>query len=83
MNIWGGLEASTKKERQPKKCFAHCYLRAQWKTLFCIGQKAFINGPELAYCLREIRRTCETRMAEMGIGKDLRAQIQSHGLGGV
>ncbi len=35
------------------------------------------------YSLRDIRRTCETRMAEMGIGKDLRAQIQSHGLGGV
>lgn len=35
------------------------------------------------YCLRDIRRTCETRMAEMGIRKDLRAQIQSHGLGGV
>jgi integrase len=33
--------------------------------------------------LRDIRRTCETRLAELGISRDLRAQIQSHGLGGI
>lgn len=33
--------------------------------------------------LRDIRRTCETMMASMGISKDLRAQLLSHGLGGV
>jgi len=33
--------------------------------------------------LRDIRRTCETMLAAMGISKDLRAQLQSHGLGGV
>lgn len=33
--------------------------------------------------LRDIRRTCETAMARMGISKDVRAQIQSHGLGGI
>ncbi len=33
--------------------------------------------------LRDIRRTCETRLAALGISRDLRAQIQSHGLGGV
>lgn len=32
---------------------------------------------------RDLRRTAETVMASMGISKDLRAQIQSHGLGGV
>lgn len=32
---------------------------------------------------RDLRRTSETLMAGMGISKDLRAQIQSHGLGGV
>jgi hypothetical protein len=36
-----------------------------------------------AFQMRDIRRTCETMMAAMGISKDLRAQIQSHGLGGV
>ena len=35
------------------------------------------------FMLRDIRRTCETMLAAMGISKDLRAQIQSHGLGGV
>lgn len=33
--------------------------------------------------VRDLRRTAETVMASMGISKDLRAQIQSHGLGGV
>lgn len=32
---------------------------------------------------RDLRRTAETLMAGMGISKDLRAQLQSHGLGGV
>ena len=31
----------------------------------------------------DIRRTCETQQAACGIGRDVRAQIQSHGLGGV
>jgi len=35
------------------------------------------------FLLADVRRTCETRMAELGVSKDLRAQIQSHGLGGV
>ena len=33
--------------------------------------------------LRDIRRTCETALARLGISRDVRAQIQSHGLGGV
>jgi integrase len=33
--------------------------------------------------LRDIRRTCETMLAEMGISKDTRAQLLSHGLSGV
>ena len=36
-----------------------------------------------SFLLRDIRRTCETMLAAMGISKDLRAQIQSHGLGGI
>lgn len=35
------------------------------------------------YSWRDLRRTCETMLAKMGISKDLRAQIQSHGLSGV
>lgn len=33
--------------------------------------------------VRDLRRTAETMLAAMGITKDLRAQLQSHGLGGV
>ena len=33
--------------------------------------------------LRDIRRTCETMLAGMGISKDSRAQLLSHGLSGV
>lgn len=36
-----------------------------------------------SYQMKDIRRTCETMMAAMGISRDTRAQIQSHGLSGV
>lgn len=36
-----------------------------------------------AFDLRDIRRTCETMLAKIGISKDLRAQLLSHGLSGV
>ena len=33
--------------------------------------------------LRDLRRTCETMLAGLGVSSDIRAQLQSHGLGGV
>jgi integrase len=33
--------------------------------------------------LRDLRRTCETMLAALGVSSDIRAQLQSHGLGGV
>jgi integrase len=36
-----------------------------------------------AFRLGDIRRTCETRLAALGVSKDVRAQLQSHGLSGV
>lgn len=36
-----------------------------------------------AFNLRDIRRTCETMLAGMGISRDTRAQLLSHGLSGV
>ena len=36
-----------------------------------------------AFDLRDLRRTCETMLAGMGISKDTRAQLLSHGLSGV
>ncbi len=38
------------------------------------------HGP---FSLRDLRRTAETQMAALGISSDVRAQIQSHGLGGI
>ncbi len=36
-----------------------------------------------SFDLRDIRRTCETMLAGMGISRDTRAQLLSHGLSGV
>lgn len=35
------------------------------------------------FSIADIRRTVETRLADLGIHSDVRAQLQSHGLGGV
>lgn len=40
------------------------------------------NGLE-PFVWRDLRRTCETRMAGLGIAPHIRAQIQSHGLSGI
>ena len=37
----------------------------------------------LAFDARDIRRTCETLLAGMGVNRDIRAQLLSHGLSGV
>ena len=47
-----------------------------------ISKKQEAEGAE-PYGWRDLRRTCETMLAKMGISKDLRAQIQSHGLSGI
>lgn len=38
---------------------------------------------ERYFQLRDIRRTCETMLAMIGVSRDLRAQLLSHGLSGV
>lgn len=47
--------------------------------------KAMLSAGESrgAFQLGDLRRTCETLLAAMGVSSDVRAQIQSHGLGGV
>ena len=42
--------------------------------------KAMAGSPFKA---RDLRRTCETMLAALGISRDVRAQVLSHGLGGV
>ena len=42
------------------------------------------NGTATAHFqFSDLRRTAETRLAALGTSKDVRAQLQSHGLGGV
>jgi hypothetical protein len=41
------------------------------------------NKISKGFHLADMRATCETHMARLGVSKDLRAQIQSHGLGGI
>ena len=50
------------------------------------GKRATAISKEMkgeAFDLRDIRRTCETMLAGMGINRDTRAQLLSHGLSGV
>lgn len=44
-----------------------------------------IEGGEArtSFQMRDIRRTCETMLAAMGVTMEVRAQLQSHGLGGI
>lgn len=49
-------------------------------------ETAMATGGELErgpFSMRDLRRTAETHMAALGVSSDLRAQIQSHGLGGI
>src|SRR5438552_10230616 len=36
-----------------------------------------------SFSLRDLRRTAETHLAALGVSSDVRAQLQSHGLGGI
>ena len=47
--------------------------------------KAMVKAGEARepFQLRDLRRTAETMLASLGVSSDVRAQIQSHGLGGV
>lgn len=46
---------------------------------------AMVAAGEVAepFTLGDLRRTVETRLAALGIGADVRARLQSHGLGGI
>lgn len=47
--------------------------------------KAMVEAGEVrsSFSMRDIRRTCETQLAALGVSKDMRGQLLSHGLGGV
>jgi integrase len=41
------------------------------------------NASVMRFSARDLRRTCETHLAELRISKDIRAQLLSHGISGV
>lgn len=41
------------------------------------------NASIKPFSARDLRRTCETRLAELGVSKQVRAQLLSHGISGV
>ena len=51
----------------------------------CAISKKLVASKEIArgFKLADVRRTCETLLSKLRVHKDVRAQIQSHGLGGV
>lgn len=70
-------ESASKEDR--KELFPFSF-QMPGKRLKAICQELEIAEP---FDLRDIRRTVETRMAALGISKDIRAQLLSHGLSGV
>lgn len=54
-------------------------------TLVTGISKAMVTACEARepFQLRDLRRTCETMLAALGVSREVRAQLQSHGLGGV
>lgn len=61
------------------------------ETLFKVSERTIGNRvseisksiSDTPFNLRDIRRTCETMLASLGINKDTRAQLLSHGISGV
>ncbi len=47
--------------------------------------KSLVNAKliQVPFQMRDLRRTCETMLAALGVTKDIRAQLLSHGLSGV
>lgn len=65
--------------------------QSEEEALFEVSERTISNRvseisasiSEVPFDLRDIRRTCETQLASMGINKDTRAQLLSHGISGV
>ena len=54
------------------------------KAVSEISAQLLAQGQSRApFQLRDLRRTTETHLANLGVSKDIRAQLLSHGLGGV
>jgi hypothetical protein len=54
-----------------------------WELLAAEDKKKGLTNPIEKFTFRDIRRTCETQLGSIGINKDLRAHVLSHGRSGV
>jgi integrase len=55
---------------------------SEWVTELSAAMVA-ANESRESFQLRDLRRTLETLLARLGVSRDVRGQVQSHGLGGV
>jgi integrase len=63
---------------------SHIQIETLSNAVHGISKKMVENKEARApFQMRDIRRTCETMLAAMGISRDVRAQLLSHGIGGV
>ncbi|AXM97691.1 tyrosine-type recombinase/integrase [Pseudomonas plecoglossicida] len=78
-----------KKYQEGAWCFSthgRVPLRAETLTMLVADISAKLVKDKVSkepFRLSDLRRTCETMLARMGISKDVRAQLLSHGIGGV
>lgn len=77
--LFGDKTAPTSKDTVARKG-VELLAQAQANVAKRIGDKA-PRRPKIEP--RDLRRTAETMLAAMGVSKDVRAQLLSHGLGGV
>ena len=84
VNSVGALVTDALKNPHPKRngLYHGLTMETVSKQIRKISRDMEAEGTE-PFGWRDLRRTCETMLASMGISKDLRAQIQSHGLSGV
>jgi integrase len=54
-----------------------------WKRLAAEDAHSGIENPISRFVFRDLRRTCETQLASLGVNLETRAQLLSHGRSGV
>ncbi len=54
-----------------------------WKQLTVEDARSGVENPIPRFVFRDLRRTCETQLASLGVNLETRAQLLSHGRSGV
>ena len=58
-------------------------VREIWESLAAEDVARGVKEPIPRFSFRDIRRTCETHLASLGVSREIRAQLLSHGRSGV